>query len=303
MNKAVLLLMLLGVCVSIAKDGAASPLSATERKELGKLEKKDPPDGLADKDAKLSYKSQYEALKAENKALKEKQNQLNREIDKLQNNDIKLLDGDIYFYNSKIKRLEQNRENTIDGMAENRGNVNQFNRALMRYVSEQLDNSGYIVLGVPAFDRKDAYKKSTYSSRLLVVNMDYSVKAKSYVIGGEFVTSGMGKAQFVVLHKREEGSYEVEKAGNEITITEADKDADGDFFKKKLLFTDNFAEIGKDDLWGLVIDAEAGLKYDSFATGSSYVVDYNGEGTVKWSENNLQGKNAFSFCLFVQVID
>lgn len=297
MLKVIVLLMVAGMFATFADDGV-SPLTPAERTEFAKLNKKDPPKG----EEKVSKE-----LKANYEFLQNKLAQLNKDIDVLENTDIRLLDGDIKFIGSKIERQEKNRANSISRIAETRKSVNQFNQAVMDYVSEQLNKNGYIVYGVPAFPRSEKYSHPKDASKLLVVNMDYPAKSAMYAVGGEIVTTATGKAQFVVLHKSGHNSYSIEKTGTEIEITEDDKRTgidSMDYYKKIVLFTDNFTELNKDDLWGIIIDADAGLTYDKFASGHSYVTEYHdGDASLKWSEDNVQGKNAFSFSLFVQTID
>ena len=295
-----LLFMILGMCCAFASDKAA-PLTSAELKAFEELDGKKPPEGFVNAEKKITYEAQQKEIREENNRLNAERDKLNREIKAL-NNRIELLKNDIDFFERKNERLENTRNTLINSISENRNSINQFNKAVMNYVSEQLDINSHIVLGVPAFARKED-KIETSASKLLVVNMSHPAKDSFFAVGGEIVTTGIGKAQFVVLHKHDNGSFAVEKAGNEIEVTEADKDANGDFFRKSLLFTDYFAELNKDDLWGLVIDAGIGLTYDKFETGSSYVVDYNNEETIKCSEDKVQGKTAFSFCLFVQAID
>ncbi len=289
-----LLLLIVGMFGVFAEEENTSPLNGTERKVFESLSKKKPP-----KDKMTPYNEK----KKNSKELNDKLNKLNGEIDSLQNTDIKLLDGDIEFFKAKIKRQETNREKIIDSISEARNTVNQFNQAVMDYVSEQQNKNGYIVIGVPAFVRGKEYKNFSGASRLLVVNMNYPANSSYQAVGGEIVTLGMGKVQFVVLHRHEDGSCSIELAGNDFEITDEDKDIDNSFFRKSFLFTKNYAKLKKGDLWGVIIDANAGLTYDEFATGSSYVTAYNGEETIKWSDDNVQSKNTFSFSLFVQAID
>ena len=293
------IMLLLGVVMfgAFAEDGV-SQLTPSERTEFAKLNKKKPPKGKENDSKELKSNYQFQQNKLA---------QLNKDIDVLENTDIRLLDGDIKFIGSKIERLEKNRANSISRIAETRKSVNQFNQAVMDYVSEQLNKNGYIVFGVPAFPRSEKYSHPKDASKLLVVNMDYPAKSTMYAVGGEIVTAATGKAQFVVLHKSGHNAYSIEKTGKEIEITEDDKRTgmdSMDYYKKIVLFTDNFAELNKDDLWGIIIDADARLTYDKFASGSSYVTEYHdGDDSLKWSEDNVQGKNAFSFSLFVQTLD
>ena len=297
MIKALLLLMLViwGVGCSTVKYDANSKLTEAQFQEL---DKKKPPEGFVDDAKKTTYEAQQKKTRAENKELKEQQKKLNQDIDTLQNKDIKLLDGDIEFYKSKNKMLEQTRDTLLNSISKTRNDINQFNKAVMSYASEQLDSNSHIVLGIPAFPRNND-KLDFPVDQLLVVNLSYPANEKAYAVGGELVTRGMGKARFAVLHRRDDGSYDVEMAGDEIEVTEADKDANGGFFRKSLLFSDNFAELDKDDLWGLVCDSGLGLTYDNCETGSSFVLDFKNQKNVRCFRDN----KAFSFCLFVQAID
>ncbi len=286
-------LLIAGTAVALAVDELATPLSDGERVELEKIGKGNPPKGK---------ESDFKLLKDENASLKGKLKQLESEASDLEDNKIKLLDGDIDFYKRKIKRLELKRSGIVTSITNARKSVNQFNQALMEYVGERLNKKSYLILGVPAFKRSNVYSQEGAKS-LLVINLDYPVSDNLYAVGGEIVTAGTGNAQFVVLHKHDDGTFKVEKAGEAIEITDADKIPEKSIFKKTVLFSDNFAELASSDLWGLVIDADAGLTYDSFDSGHSYVAVYDGSDTIKWANENIQSKNTFSFDLFVQTKD
>ena len=293
-RKVILIIAVAGMGCLLAAEDDARPLNANERKEFEDLSKKTPP---------KEKEKEFDSLTKENASLKARLAVLNDEENTLVNTDIKLLDGDIDFFKGKIKRLESNRSEITRCISDSRRQVNQFNQAVMEYVGDRLNRKSYLILGVPAFKRQNVYRHPEACPKLLVVNMDYPAKEDVFVVGGEIVTTAAGNAQFVVLHKKDNGAYSLEKAGNAIDITDADKQAGGGFFRKKVVFNDNFVELHAGDKWGVVVDSAAGITYDGFGAGSSYVAAFNEADSLQWEEKNVQGENSFSFSLFVQTID
>ena len=293
-GKVILLIAVVGTCGALAAEADATPLNAKERKEFENLSKRTPPQ---------EKEKEFGSLKNENESLKARLATLEGEENTLVNTDIKLLDGDIDFFKGKIKRLESNRTEMTRCISNSRRQVNQFNQAVMEYVGDRLNRKSYLILGVPAFKRKNVYKHAEACPRLLVVNMDSPAEEDFYAVGGEIVTTAAGNAQFVVLHKQEDGAYALEKAGTAFDITEADRQSGGAHFKKTVVFSDNFVELHAGDKWGVAIDSAAGITYDGFGAGSSYVAAFKDAGPIKLEEGNVQGENSFSFNLFVQTID
>ncbi len=293
-RKIILMIAVVGMGCALAAEEKATPLSAKERKEFEDLGKKTPPQ---------EKEKEFDSLKNEHESLKARLANLNDVENTLVNTDIKLLDGDIDFFKGKIKRLESNRTEITRCIYNTRRQVNQFNQAVMEYVGDRLNRKSYLILGVPAFKRQNVYKHPDASAKLLVVNLDHPAEDDVYVVGGEIVTTASGNAQFVVLHKKDNDTYSLERAGSAIDITYADKQTGGDFFNKTVVFSDNFVELHAGDKWGVVIDSAAGITYDGFGAGSSYVTAFKETDSIKWSEENVQGENSFSFNLFVQTID
>ena len=268
MNTRTLHMLVLLACVCLALPTHAERLADSELGRLTELQSKQPPDN------KLS---EYKKLKDENNKLLSQKNSKYKELDKLRNVEITNLKNDLD-YRTHLENawwhMEEDRLKILEGIDTNQGKVKQFNLNLSDFLSERVVRNNYTMFHPPVFKGDNVLRSEM--PKCLVIDLTYRARQNIGIIGGEILTVGKGKVQFVILHP-ENGEIKLKTVGEVFEITDNDYDKNTNTFHKKLFFTENFQDMVKDDYYGVFVDSNIGLTYNAMGLSSAALMEMKEE--------------------------
>ena len=248
-------MMCLSLCLSV------ETLTDAELGRLQELRSKKPPE---------NHVSTYEKLKKENENLYNKKNRANRDLDDLRNRVYVNLKNDVKFLNVRNKHLVQDRESLLSGFDDSQSRARQFNQNLSNLLTDRVARSSYTLFRPPVFRGKEVLLAEV--PKCLVIDLTYRARQDIGAVGGEIITTGKGKVQFVVLHKEDNGEYSVQTVGEEFEVTDDDYVTKTHAFHKSLLFSENFKDMAKGDYFGVFTDGNIGLTYTAVGISSAVVI-------------------------------
>ncbi len=236
--------------------------STAEKKELQRLQDKKPP-----KESLAEYQELHNANEQLKKELKERKER----SDQLRKVEITALEFDIGFLKDQANRYKTVRESTLEGIVNTRDSIREFNERLYNFLSVNIDQKSYVLLGLPVFKRREVFKPSPKDGLTLLVNDDRAVTKRMLPIGGELLCTDTGRAQFVIV-TRKDGECRVRSVGEPLEITLADTVGTG-VYKKAIVFTENFKEMDPGDCIGVIVDNRMGITYDNLGTSRTSMVE------------------------------
>ena len=236
-------------------------LTDAERGRLQELRSKKPPENRV---------AAYEKLKRTNEELYTKKARASRDLDVLRNREYVNLKNDVNFLNVRNNHLAEDRKSLLNGFDESQSRAREFNQNLTNMLTERVARSSYTLFRPPVFRAKEVLH--AYEPKCLVIDLTNRARHEIAVVGGEIITTGKGKVQFVLLHKGDNGEYSIQTVGEEIEITDEDHVTNIAAYHKSLLFSENFKDMVAGDYFGVLVDGNIGLTYTNVGLSSAVVI-------------------------------